>query len=330
MHADLLDILACPDCRGALALSDAREAQGEIESGTLTCRGCGHAYPIVRFVPRFVPQANYADNFGFQWNRFRQTQLDSHTGVPISRDRLFQSSGWTAADLAGKRVLDVGCGAGRFAEVTLAAGARLVALDYSSAVDACAANLGPHPRLDVVQGDIYKLPFKPGSFDHLYCLGVLQHTPDVERSFKALPEQVRGGGKVAVDVYPELRLNWLWPKYWFRPVTKRMNPQRLFRLVERLVPLLLPLSDVVATIPLIGRKLRYAVPVANHRPDYPQLSRKQIHEWAVLNTFDMFGPAYDQPQSAETLRRWFAEAGLREIRVFRAGHLCGHGTRPTE
>jgi uncharacterized protein YbaR (Trm112 family) len=130
MNPDLLDILACPQCSAALTLSGARLERGEIESGELTCGRCARVYPIVRFVPRFVPVDNYAGNFGFQWNRFRQTQLDSHTGVPISRERLLLSGGWTAEDLADKRVLDVGCGAGRFAEVALSAGARVVAVDY--------------------------------------------------------------------------------------------------------------------------------------------------------------------------------------------------------
>src|SRR5215212_4949591 len=119
MHADLLDILACPECRSNLALRNAREQRGEIESGELRCTACARSYPIVNFVARFVPPENYAVNFGFQWNRFRRTQLDSYSGVPISRDRFFVSGGWTIEEMAGKRVLDVGCGAGRFAEVAL-------------------------------------------------------------------------------------------------------------------------------------------------------------------------------------------------------------------
>lgn len=327
MKADLLDILVCPECRGALALSDAREERGEIESGSLACGACARSYPIVRFIPRFVLAENYASNFGFQWNRFRKTQLDSHTGVPISRERLFLSSGWTAEELAGKRVLDVGCGAGRFAEVTLSTGARLVAIDYSSAVDACFQNLGSHPRLDVVQADVYRLPFKLGQFDYVYCLGVIQHTPDVKKTFLSLPPQLTEGGRLTVDVYPKLRLNALWPKYWLRPLTRRIDPQRLFRLVERAVPLLLPVSDVLSAVPVVGRKLRYAVPVVNHRPAFPRLSRQQVHEWAVLDTFDMFGPAYDQPQSAETLLSWAREASLRDVEVFRSGQLIARGTR---
>ena len=327
MKRELLEILRCPGCSGDLRVARAEEASGEIENGQLQCKSCAGVYPIVRFVPRFVPPENYADNFGFQWNRFRKTQLDSSTGVPISRDRLFFSTEWTPEELRDKRVLDVGCGAGRFAEVTLSTGARLVAVDYSSAVDACRANLGPHPRLDVVQADIYKLPFKPASFDYVYCLGVLQHTPDVRRAFLSLPPQVKPGGKLAVDVYPALLFNYFWPKYWLRPITRRMNPRTLLRAVERLVPWMLPLSAILAKVPVIGRRLRYVVPVANHAPDYPQLSPAQVTEWAVLNTFDMFGPAYDQPQSAATLEGWFHDAGLREVKVFRKGHLCGHGIR---
>ena len=59
----------------------------------------------------------------------------------------------------GSWVLDAGCGAGRFAEIALSSGANVVALDYSSAVNACYLNLKEHSNLHVVQGDIYALPF---------------------------------------------------------------------------------------------------------------------------------------------------------------------------
>jgi SAM-dependent methyltransferase len=322
----LLEILQCPFCSRTLALRNARESDGEIESGELACSHCGRTYPVVRFIPRFVPIETYEASFGFQWNEFRKTQLDSHTGLPLSRERLEFSTGWPLEALADRRVLDVGCGAGRFAEVILGTGAELVALDYSSAVEACRANLGAHARLNVVQGDIYRLPFRPGSFDDVYCLGVLQHTPDVERSFMSLPEQVRPGGRLAVDVYPALMLNVLWPKYWLRPITKRLPQRTLFRLVRLMVRFLLPVSRLVSRIPRVGRKLRYLIPVMNHEPDFP-LSPSQVEEWAVLNTYDMLAPEHDHPQTAATLRSWFEGASLRQVEVFRRGHLIGRGVR---
>lgn len=326
MNRPLLDWLCCPACGGGLALENAREKEGEIESGQLRCPTCPGDYPILAYVPRFVPAGNYADSFGLQWNQFRRTQLDSQTRLPVSRDRFFRQSGWAPADLAGRHVLDAGCGAGRFAEVALATGARVVALDYSSAVDACRANLGPNPRLDVVQGDIYQLPFKRGGFDAVYCFGVLQHTPDVRRAFLSLAAPLREGGRLAVDVYPMRWRNLVSAKYWLRPLTRRMAPERLFRLVRRMVPLLLPLSRLIGRLPVVGAKARYLVPVANYEGVYP-LSEPQLREWAVLDTFDMLAPAHDHPQSARTLRAWFVESGIRSVEVFRAGHLVGRGVK---
>jgi len=327
MTANLFELLRCPECGHEFEPVVPEGAAGADTSRALTCRGCGRSYPVVRSVPRFVPGENYASTFGFQWNRFQKTQLDSHTGVSISRDRFMSFTGWRAEDLAGKLVLDVGCGAGRFAEIALSLGAAVVALDYSGAVDACQANLGPHPRLMVVQGDIYRLPFSLESFDFVYCLGVLQHTPDVERAFRSLVPQLKPGGRLAVDLYPKLLLNLLWPKYWLRPITRRLPQERLFSMVERLVPLLLPISEALRRVPGSRGKLRYLVPVANYTGVFP-LSVEQIREWAVLDTFDMLSPSYDQPQSAPTLRRWMTDSGLVDVSVERPGFLVGRGRKP--
>jgi SAM-dependent methyltransferase len=259
MNRDLLDVLVCPGCAGALSLEIGNEAEGEVESGTLRCGACPATYPILRFVPRFVPADNYSSSFGFQWNRFRRTQLDSSTGRPITHDRFFAQSGWEPSAMAGRRTLDLGCGAGRFAEIALGTGTRLVAVDYSSAVDACRAHLGPHRRLDVVQADVYHLPFQARSFDFVYCFGVLQHTPDVRASFAALAQQVRPGGRISVDVYPRIPLNVLWPKYWLRPLTRRIPARRLFSIVTSMVKVLWPFSLALGRVPRVGRRLRHAL-----------------------------------------------------------------------
>jgi SAM-dependent methyltransferase len=325
----LLDLLRCPVDGGQLALDDARRDGDEVEEGTLACATCGERYPVLRGVPRFVPAENYAASFGMQWNHFRRTQLDSHTGVPVSRDRFYRYSGWGPAELRDAWVLEVGCGAGRFTEVALAAGAHVVAVDYSDAVDACRANHGAHPRLHVVQADALALPLEPGRFDFVFCFGVLQHTPDPAATFRALPRQLRPGGRIAVDVYARLWRNVLWSKYWLRPLTSRLPARTLFRAVERSVPWLLPVSRAVARIPVVGPRLRYAVPVANYEGVYP-LSPSQLREWAVLDTFDMLSPAHDHPQTLATLRAWLDDAGLVDVWTGRMGFNVGRGRRPAE
>jgi hypothetical protein len=98
----------------------------EIGSGLAACT-YEHAYPIVDGVPRFV-SSGYTESFGRQWQRFRLTQLDSHTGLPLSEERLRRCLGWqgeAGAQLTkGKAILEAGCGAGRFTEVLLSTASR--------------------------------------------------------------------------------------------------------------------------------------------------------------------------------------------------------------
>ena len=102
MKRELLSIICCPLCKGHLELRNVFEQDGEVESGLLHCIPCAESYPVVRFIPRFVPVDNYATNFGLQWNRFRQTQLDSHSRLPISRERFFRQTGWSPNDLVAE------------------------------------------------------------------------------------------------------------------------------------------------------------------------------------------------------------------------------------
>jgi len=327
MKRSLLAWLSCPRCRGDLLLVEASDREGEVEAGLLQCADCQARYPIIRSIPRFVSQDNYAGSFGFQWQRFRRTQLDSQTGMAISRERFLRQTGWAPEALAGAAVLDVGCGAGRFAEIALSLGAQVFATDYSTAVDACWQNFPAHPHLHVLQADLYTLPFQRERFDYVYCFGVLQHTPDPRRACLALPVLLKPGGWLAVDIYPRHWRNLLHPKYWLRPITSRLPRTALFHAVAWGVPWLLPISRAVGRLPAIGSVLRHLVPVANYDGIYP-LRNDQLFEWAVLDTFDWLSPAYDKPQTSQALESWLMEARLTEIYVAKVEHLVGRGRRP--
>lgn len=326
MKRELVEVLRCPGCAKKLSLTVLEITAEEVVTGTLECDGCAARYPIIGGIPRFVPEDNYATNFGFQWNKFSKTQLDSYSGIDVSRKRFLASVGSAALDLTGKLVLDVGCGAGRFAEIALSLGATVIAVDYSSAVDACFHNLGSNPRLSVIQGDIFHLPLAFDQFELVYCLGVLQHTPDPGAAFAALPRLVQPKGTLAVDVYPRMFSNLFWSKYWIRPLTRRIPQPLLFRLVEAATPFLLKVSEGLARVPGLRRRLRYLVPVVNYRGVIP-LSDRQLREWAILDTFDMLAPAHDHPQTQETVEAWFRLAGLQEFEVTRIGHIIGRGRK---
>ena len=318
MNSDFLARLRCPETGTSLALNDRGDLQNADGRNIFTVKDG---------IPRFVAQDNYASNFGRQWNAFRQTQLDSFSGIPISADRFWAATGWEPKDLEGKWVLDIGCGAGRFAEIALGAGANLVALDYSTAIDACAANFKHSDRLHLAQGNIYQLPFAPESFDFVYSLGVLQHTPDVKAAFMALPPMLRPGGKLCVDYYWRRLPTLLHAKYLVRPVTKRMSQENLFSLIENNVDWLRAVSGALSAVPLAGRALKRLVPIADYRGIFP-LTETQQREWTIMDTFDMLAPRYDNPQTASTARRWMDDAGMTNVEVFHAAHLVARGWKP--
>jgi 2-polyprenyl-3-methyl-5-hydroxy-6-metoxy-1,4-benzoquinol methylase/uncharacterized protein YbaR (Trm112 family) len=324
MKLELLERLRCPATGRALKVEG--HAGTEVENGWLVTDDGAQRYPIRNGIPRFVPESNYADNFGTQWNYFRRTQLDSHSGHPISAERFWKSTGWRPEELKDQWVLDAGCGSGRFAEVALNAGAKLVAIDLSSAVDACYANLRHHKNLHVVQANIYELPFAPESFPFVYSLGVLQHTPDVERAFASLPKLLQPGGRMCVDYYPKTWTNNFRADYLLRPITTRMPQSTLFNGLKKTLPVLLPISRGLGSIPGVGRALKRIVPVINYHGELP-LSSEQHQEWSLLDTFDVLAPKYDQPQTAATARRWMEAAGMKDVEAFRSGLVIARGRK---
>jgi hypothetical protein len=106
-----------------------------------------------------------------------------------------------------------------------------------------------------------------------------------------------------------------------------MNHERLFSMLERLVPKMLMLSRVLGCTPIIGKYLKRMVPVADYRGIYP-LSSKQLDEWALLDTFDMLGPKYDYPQTKNTLVMWMKKAGFVNVEALHATLLVVRGRKP--
>lgn len=308
MKRKILEILACPKCHGELDLTTGD--QGEVADGRLDCAGCGAAYPIINGIPRFVEMDNYASSFGYQWNLFRKEQIDSHNGTTLSADRFWTETGWSREELAGKWVLDAGCGAGRFLDVASRTEGEIVGIDISSAIDAAKENLRGRDNIHFIQASIYTLPFREATFDYCYCLGVIQHTPDTAESLRAISRTVKPGGKIAVTIYPRKPWTKLYSKYWIRPLTKRLRKETLLRLIKGVMPLAFPVTNILFRIPMLGRAFSFAIPIANYVGE-KRLSREQRYTWAILDTFDMLSPFYDQPMTESE-----ASKALNDERVY--------------
>ena len=277
--------LKCVTC-GAVPLKSALDAW--------KCGACGASFPLVGGVARFVGDEAYSRSFGFQWNRFGRTQLDSANGTTRSRYTFLEKTGWSMDDLRGKSVLDAGCGMGRFAEVCAGAGAEVHALDLSAAVDAAWHNLKHRPNVRLYQADIMKLPFPEASFDFIYSIGVLHHTPDTRAAFLVLPPLLKPGGAIAIWVY-SAELRKAVGGESLRKVTSRLPKRWLLPFCRFAVPLY-----YLHRIPRLGIATSRCIPTSMD-PD---------PRWRWLDTFDWYSPRYQWKHTYEEVEAWFKEAGL--------------------
>jgi len=283
--------------------------QGE----ALVC-SCGHVFQRRNGIPRFVSTENYADAFGAQWKKYRTTQLDSYTGATISKDRLRRCVGealWS--QLAGKQVLECGCGAGRFTEVLLSQGAYVTSVDLSEAVDANQQNFPQTDNHRIAQADILRLPFAPRQFDAVICLGVIQHTPNPEETIKFLYAQVKPGGTLVIDHYT-YNLSWYTKSApLFRQYLRRLPSEKGVRATEWLVNAFWPFHRIANVFYPAQMLLSRVSPVLSYHRLYPTLGDELLREWAMLDTHDSLTDWYKHFRTKRQIQRTLEDLGLKEI-----------------
>jgi|SRR5579872_2301683 len=295
LPGQIINLLRCPHCRHNLRL--------DVE---YQCSGCGAKFPISNGVARFVAAENYSASFGFQWKRYARTQLDN-TEIRESEEHFRMKTGLAPEDLKGKLVLDVGCGMGRFAEVATRWGASVVGVDLSAAAEVAARNLQDRNFI-AFQADVFHLPFELESFDCIYSLGVLHHTPNCEAAVKVLPQFLKPGGNLAVWLYSGYN-KWYRFTDLYRRYTSRMPAPLLHGILQVAVPTFYYLDRGLRRIPLIGRPIagtvHYVFPV----------NRQADPEARVLDTFDWYSPRYQSKHTYEQVFRWFESCGMQDLHV---------------
>jgi SAM-dependent methyltransferase len=316
--------LCCPGHR--LPLRD-EDGSAEITHATrlLLCRS-GCRVPVVRGIPRFVASEGYTSGFGQQWKEFRRTQLDSYTRTDISRSRLSRCLGGSLTVLRDRNILEVGCGAGRFTELLIEAGARVFATDLSAAVEANHDNCGGAPGYFVCQADLTALPVHPESFDFVICLGVIQHTPNPEETIAALAGYVRPGGALIIDHYRYDAADMTRVRQRLRSFLIRRDPKFALRLVRAIVDILWPAHRLLWRLSgnSWGARARQhwlrMSPVLDYHDHYAELGAPLLHAWARLDTHDCLTDMYKHKRSVEQIAGCLRHLGLEQIEASYGGN----------
>ena len=326
-----LDLVPTPS--DAAAGEDSDEEVGE---GLLTCAG-EHWFPVVRGIPRMLPDSleehwasveprltalpperaasvrrgiapaatsraydkRTQENFSLEWD-FHEVG-DATWGIELDeRVKTFfvEPIRVPVSELAGKVVLDAGCGNGSQSVVYTELGLEVIALDLSSGVEHGLAFLARREKADpkkihFVQGDLQNPPLADDCVDLIHSAGVLHHTPDTLGTFRRLCRVLKPGGTFYVWLYKHEQgvtpvVNSI------RAVTTRMRPATF--------------AKVAGGLAGAFQAFRAGANALGLRK-YPPTTRRE----AALALMDIFGAPHAHAHSFPEVKGWFEEQGFGEV-----------------
>ncbi|MFQ6036289.1 MAG: methyltransferase domain-containing protein [Sedimentisphaerales bacterium] len=320
MYHNALAFLACPICGDELFLADHIGNDEDITSGIVGCKqGCGR-YPIQDGVPILLPercqqkyeqeelQGRTRNRFSAEWHMYRYG--DTTWGITVE-ERLpvvLYELGWSEKEVAGKVVLDAGCGNGTLSRGLADLGATVVAVDLSDGVFR-AEQCCRHENLHFVQGNLYFPPFKPGVFDAIYSCGVFHHTPDTRKCFKSLVSTLKNSNETRYFV-------WLYSQ---RSTLFNLTVEPLMKVTRRLpTQVLVPLCYVLAPVIEVASRSLTALGMYNY-------GSRTLRDRAI-QTHDLLAPAFVWYHSFNEVKEWACEAGFEQIQQTdydpRKGNVC--------
>jgi|GEM_PF-1002401 len=265
---------------------------------------------------RFVEASgDYAASFGWQWRRWAKTLSDAANNDRFRLDTVLSRTGFSRYDLAGKSLLECGCGSGNDTEVLqkLPLGS-ICSFDLSGAIDSTSADTAD-PRLTLFQADLNAIPYPDQSFDVVYCHRVLQHTPDPVASLRAVCRKVRPGGIVFAHCYNSTPLQDRQYHHKYRWLAKRLPRWVVASLLSVTAPLSQQLwreLGVKRRAGAPGWKFCFEwVPLHYTSAQYAHLGPRRRLQIDKLITFDRLTAWHENHMTGATMRRVLEEEGFR-------------------
>lgn len=259
------------------------------------------------------------ESFGYEWTTFDRIQPEDEAfweryfrDVPLGEVRI-------------SRALDAGCGKGRFAIFTAPFVETIVALDGSRAVEAARRNLAERTNASLVRSDVRRMPFVRGSFDLVYCLGVLHHLPDPREGFRAVCDVLAPGGHLLIYVYsrPEaigVRAAGLAGARLLRLLTRRMH-HPLLRWISLLIAGVLWVTFVLPGT--LGNRMRIKSLTSLPLQTYRQRPFRSL--W--LDTFDRLSAPLEARYTWSEIEPWFKEEGIVPVSVREDAGIIVYGQK---
>jgi SAM-dependent methyltransferase len=328
MKRSLVECLCDPVSGEALSLIAEQVCGDEVLSGKLQ-NPSGRTYDVVDGVPMFVRADQFAEGqketvetFSWKWDKarnYRTATLGHYRQWYLDRYG-FHTEARLAEFLAGKkRILDAGTAHGRDAEMCHNNSvAQVYGVDISSGIRNAFRDLRNLERLNLVQGDLTRLPFPDGFFDFIGCDQVIHHTPNTRQSLHLLLKKLAPQGHIAFYVYKKKGPVREFCDDYIRSQTVNMTPEQCMNLSDAITKFGKMLSDLKLEI-----EVPADIPVLEIKAGKYDLQRflywnmfkcywNDTMDWEsnVITNFDWYHPLHAHRHTPEEVKQWCEEEQL--------------------
>jgi len=201
---ELLQLIRCPD-DGAPLLLDA-EGDGPVRCGTLTCDRCETVYPVENGILNLLVHQDFDPVSAHEIKARDEDAGNYHNYCTKIGDRKeIPSTLAMMAGVAGKRVVELGCGTGRYSVRLGPEAAQFIGVDFSiHSLAILAAALPAGGSTGLVLADATRFRTAKGHFDLVLCAQLLQHVPSRamrDELYRNVAAQLRSGGVFVCNAY---------------------------------------------------------------------------------------------------------------------------------
>lgn len=240
--------------------------------------------------PSEVDSRQTRESFNFQWEEIPEGRFmiqDDRFKKEVTSN-ILRFTGLSDEWFRDKKVLDAGCGQGRYTWGLCRLGARVTAMDISeSGLRRTRENCSEFTQLKTLCHNLLK-PLPPNEdYDLIWSFGVLHHTGDTYQAFRNIAPHVRPGGYFFLMLYGE-------PRREHPGDYAAVNEYERLRYLTRSM-------DFASKIRLIEKEMDEARLMVN--------SREHVHGY-----FDAISPAVNDLYDYSEIEAWLTSEGFENIR----------------
>jgi ubiquinone/menaquinone biosynthesis C-methylase UbiE len=249
------------------------------------------------------------EDFGEEWSKFN----DFDDGlIRKMGDEYFDI---LPSELCNKRikVMDMGCGTGRWTKYLASKVGFIDAVDPSKAIFVADGLLKDTPNVRLTKATSEALPFKDNSYDLVISVGVLHHIPDTLQAMKDCVSKVKHGGYFYTYLYYNLDNR----GFLFKTIFAVANAIRkmVSSLPGKIKKIVCDVLAIVFYMPfvLLSRAF-YAVRLTKAADKVPLAYYRNKSFFVIRNdALDRFGTRLEQRFSKEEIEGMMRQCGLSEI-----------------